>query len=398
MNKEFSCKGQFWLPGKKKKRVSGIINYSPKEGINVSLFGILDYDEKRDPKRFEVIFGEVYREGKITLFDVFETRITSSHIFTDKVSTSESGLVASHLLMGEWFKSKNITCNSIHLEVNNLHTWLGIHGFKSKFLKSGGISLTHKLPKEIYYKIDTIKRKIIFSRSISYPSIGSIAKDFELDEISLIKLESTENSKFVFFESIEIINQLVNFLTLVTDDTIFIEKLSFLIKTNEPKPFDEKKVRVYFHRSFWKEEKNPKYNWEMLFTYKDLKKNFSKYLNNWFKSYNQLQYIYDVYMGTIYHDYMFLYHTFLTRIQAIESYHRKKVGTTERPLKEFNQRLKIISSALKGNKKIKKWLLGKLKHSNEKGLKERIVEILKQNEDLYKVYITDFNKFAEKIC
>ena len=66
------------------------------------------------------------------------------------------------------------------------------------------------------------------------------------------------------------------------------------------------------------------YPYDMLFTFKDISDRFEILLKNWFEKADTLGPVYDLYFGTLYNPRMYLQHQFLSLIQAIEVYHRRK--------------------------------------------------------------------------
>jgi hypothetical protein len=396
---EFEWKGTFWLPETENRQVSGIIKFSPKQGIEISLVGCLDKERNiKIINSYPLVWGYIHGKGKITLFDVYETHRSISHRMDDKTTSSESGIIASYLFVGEHFKSKeSVNCKLIRFELNNLNNWLGIGGFKSKFLKSGGYNIYYKHPKFIKHEIKSVKKSLNFDWSITFPGLGPLSTECKLKQRPIIILKNTDNSKLNYFNSQKDIFKIVSLLVLLINSKLFITKLSIKINTKLGKPDHEKEINVYYKASFWNDNPRIKYPWEMLLPYKDIKRQLSTYLNNWFISYSESEYIFDMFMGTINHENMFLVHTFLSRVQSIESFHRRKSKSKELPEREFENNRALIKRLLSKHKKVKGWVLSKLHYANELRLRKRMENILKKYESILLPYVENTNQFMQKV-
>jgi len=61
----------------------------------------------------------------------------------------------------------------------------------------------------------------------------------------------------------------------------------------------------------------------MLFSYEEISDWTELILTKWFETSDKLAPIHELYFGSLYNSNMYLYHSFLSLVQAIESYHRR---------------------------------------------------------------------------
>jgi hypothetical protein len=86
--------------------------------------------------------------------------------------------------------------------------------------------------------------------------------------------------------------------------------------------------------------------------------------------------ILSLYFSRLYEQRIQLEHRFLSLIQAVEGYHRRRLSKLEAPEEEHAARIKDILAAVP--ERHKTWLRGQLRHSNEPRLDKRLSELSKK--------------------
>lgn len=393
---EFNGEGVFWIPSEGEiKKVNGIVKFSQDEGLKLSLMGFLDDTVSPNVQFYSVIHGNVHGKGRVTLFEIYETFRTTNHRLLEGIRTSKSEAIAQYFIIGEHFANKeSVQAVSLTLEFEGLDKWIGIKGINTNYDSDGKYLLEYKKPDSYEYNLESQNKKIKFDWSVNYPTEGINNFDWTLSQTSCLIIKNSDDSEMNLFDSLKYVYRTQNLLCLFMKSKTFINKLSLNIKTSLDYPHDIKSADVYYKQSFWKLNVKINDDRNMLLLFNELKMTFDNHLDKWFESYDSMGYIYDIFMGSIYNSNMFMYHTFLTRIQAIEAFHRKNYETTERSEEKFKERLDIIQDALNDNSKIKKWIKGKLKYANEINLKKRIEEVIRDYLDILRPYISDIEKFS----
>jgi len=75
MTKEFTLRGEWFLPSSKDQRVHGVLTYHPKEGTSLELYGSLDGENFiPELKNQQIILGLTSDSKQVTLCNCFMTK------------------------------------------------------------------------------------------------------------------------------------------------------------------------------------------------------------------------------------------------------------------------------------------------------------------------------------
>ena len=137
----------------------------------------------------------------------------------------------------------------------------------------------------------------------------------------------------------------------------------------------------------------------MVFTFKDISDNFEAILKNWIEKSKILQPVYDLYFGTLYNPSMYTQHQFLSLIQALESYHRRKYVAKYISDKDFSGLYERLIEAIPQDIRsdFKKSLYQKMKYLNEFSLRKRLKKIFKNHGGLVDSIIQNQVNFIEDV-
>lgn len=108
----------------------------------------------------------------------------------------------------------------------------------------------------------------------------------------------------------------------------------------------------------------------MLFTSKDIECGFGEMLARWLAVHDEYRDILNLYFSIGRSSRMYLEHQFLSTVQALEGYQRRRFPGTELPDEEHAQRIEAILNTAPNQHR--KWLEQKLAYSNELSLKRRL--------------------------
>lgn len=140
----------------------------------------------------------------------------------------------------------------------------------------------------------------------------------------------------------------------------------------------------------------PIYPHEMLFGLHHVQDRLEAILQSWFAKQELLRPVFDLYFGAIYNRRAYLEQTFLSLIQAIETYHRRvHSSATEDPPDLHRKRLKAIVDA--APEPHRAWLNEKLAFSNELTLSERIDAVLSRCPQLVERIVGDKKAFNTRV-
>ncbi|MGV8151221.1 MAG: HEPN domain-containing protein [Candidatus Woesearchaeota archaeon] len=383
----FRDTGKFFLP-ESNHIVDGIITFNDAEGIKIELMNFLD-PNSADGKYYPVVFGKLHDSGKITLFDVLETSLNINNILDQGTVSKKSKLVSHTLFVGSFFNTnEEVNGHSISLKLKNLDEWISISGFKHTHAEDNTTIISYKHPEIITCKIDSINKKISFITNF-HESVNRT--NVNLSQSVSMKIESLDGSKINYFNSQNDIKKIINFFSLLMGKNTYITQLE--LRENIQNSIIPHIAKVYFKPVFSR-EKDDMNVFDMIIPYGEISENFEACINKWFEIYSEIEHAYDTFFGSIANYHLYPFNIFLIRIHAIEAYHRMRIKTTERSTEEFLAYLKTIHDSLSGHKKISDWIDGKLKYANDKGLKQKLLEILNTENSLFKEYINNFEDFA----
>ncbi|MEW6217374.1 MAG: HEPN domain-containing protein, partial [Candidatus Bipolaricaulota bacterium] len=112
---------------------------------------------------------------------------------------------------------------------------------------------------------------------------------------------------------------------------------------------------------------------DMVFVLADVRGHLSTHLQCWERSWHSMLPILSLYFSRLYEQRVHLEHRFLSLIQAVEGYHRRRMSKPEVPEEEHAARIKDILAAVP--ERHKTWLEGQLRYSNEPKLDKRLSEL-----------------------
>jgi hypothetical protein len=141
--------------------------------------------------------------------------------------------------------------------------------------------------------------------------------------------------------------------------------------------------------------KDAYYHHDRLFSYQDLGNDASKYLANWFVRRDDLDSVLTLYFNTLYVPVPFVDVRLLNLIQALESYHRRVVGTSELPKVEHKQRVASVLATVSPD--LRDWVKARLEYSNEVSLLARINWLLSEFAEVLKPILKDPDKIAKRL-
>ena len=318
MIEEFEYEGEWWLPNKPKKQISGILRFTPDEGaildLKNSFMDIIDIKKILYP---EIILGISSDKKNITLHKCIQT---VSNSFADEV------FVGAHFQKKEDMKFKKL---SIHY--SNLDEWVDISGFEIQPLfdekKVKGVVIKHMLPKSIQAAIGD-GYKIFIDIQATYPILPiPVRKEASIKQRTYIRIEPSEEKSFDEYRNI--MYHIRNFLSLGIGEPVYPLAIEGITEANKEIREDKTyypPVKIFYEQSDIPKAPKTVYPFEMLFTFKDISDRFEVFLRNWFGKADLLEPVYDLYFGTLYNPRMFLEFQFLSLIQAIESFHRRRYG------------------------------------------------------------------------
>lgn len=402
MIEKFEYKGVWWLPDNPEKQISGTLMFVPGEGAVLDLVGsfngsFVEIKSTNCIKRVwtgkpfepEIILGTSSNGKSITLHKCVETkRLDSSSGFPTSSFYANIVFIGWHFTKPEELKFKSFFVNYPYFE-----EWskIGVFSYRRESEeKSKQYEVKYEVPEPVKAKIDNFKISFDHNLNVS----GDWIREVNLKHTTFIKIEPEDELYFEEYQSI--LYHLQNFLSLAT--TRVICPLSIEATTEHYKrvsTFSKGKVHhphiEIFYNVIGKVDLSEKLNYyDMLFTFEDISGQFETYLQNWFDKAELLKPVYGLFFGTLYKPSMYLEVQFLSLIQAVESYHRRRFGgkyLSDEDYKEVCDTLvNAIPDSVEGG--FKDSLKSRIRYGNEFSLRTRLRRLFDSDE--YQEILSEF--------
>ena len=380
MMDKFEYEGIWWLPDKPEKQVSGTLRFTPNEGAILDLIGSFkDTKEINKMLELEIILGISSNGKNITLHKCFETK---SNVSVPRLLTSS--FYANEVFVGAHFqKSEDIKFRELSICYSYLDEWVNISGFNIQYPDKREVVIKYKQPEPIQASIgEDCKMFIDFQVTI-------VQKEASIKQRTYIRIEpSVEKSLEEYWN---IMRNIQNFLSLGVTEPVYPLTITGITEANNSP------VEIYYHSP--EISKVPK-TLCMLFTFKDISDRFEILLKNWFENADTLGPVYDLYFGTLYNPRMYLQHQFLSLIQAIEAYHRRKFEgkyLSDEKYEPIYKKFEGIINKLGIEDPFKDALKSKLKYGNEYSLIKRLRDLFEKYREIFDNFIDDRDAFINKV-
>jgi len=380
MMDKFEYEGIWWLPDKPEKQVSGTLRFTPNEGAILDLIGSFkDTKEINKMLELEIILGISSNGKNITLHKCFETK---SNVSVPRLLTSS--FYANEVFVGAHFqKSEDIKFRELSICYSYLDEWVNISGFNIQYPDKREVVIKYKQPEPIQASIgEDCKMFIDFQVTI-------VQKEASIKQRTYIRIEpSVEKSLEEYWN---IMRDIQNFLSLGVTEPVYPLTITGITEANNSP------VEIYYHSP--EISKVPK-TLCMLFTFKDISDRFEILLKNWFENADTLGPVYDLYFGTLYNPRMYLQHQFLSLIQAIEAYHRRKFEgkyLSNDDYEPIYEKFKKFINELAIEPSFKEALKSKLKYGNEHSLRKRLKDLFEKYKEVVDDFIEDKDIFVNRV-
>jgi hypothetical protein len=283
------------------------------------------------PITTDIILGNTF-DGEITLFNCrgYIKRLSPGPLLV--IFYAEISFLGVHFYDKSKMMFKNVRVN-----FNNFDAWVNIHGFKLDNNMHNGFSIKYETPDSILLT-ENKDYKIYIEFNVDGPTLSRVQKEICIKQETCILIEGKNNIAFDFL--LDIISIINNFLIISMMAPTHILKIEG--ETNE-KIYNFNDVPVYakipilFNSPEYLIKKTELNDFDMLFTIHDAGKEITNYINNWFKNYNKLKPIYDLYFRALYlYEYPEI--QIINLVVGMEAMHRKMTGRKE----NFKFRIKNI--------------------------------------------------------
>ena len=297
---------------------------------------------------------------------------------------------------GHFQESNELRFRRFTVRYSHLRDWAQISGFSvTRKWEEKKFEVVYELPQEV--KAETAKGTI--SLSFSGQTSGDAIQRMNIEQSVCLEVEIVEEVELqTLFK--QYISALQNFLTLATtkpNSIIELQVFSPLVYIEkQDNERIETPIQVLFRQKYSKDEPHKLLISDyMLFTLEDVFEDFESIMDKWLHIARELDSVCNLFFGVRYTPRMYMENEFLNIVQALESYHRRRMKNEVQPQTEYKRRIETILSRVDAQDS--DWLKGVLAYSNEPRLEQRLNELLGKVHEVVSPVIDDTAEFAKKV-
>lgn len=376
IKKEIDTVGMWFLPECPDEKLSGTLRFNDKRCCQLELSndfgGIRGFGRN---EKVEVIHGFMANGKKVTLLNCIKTNQQLG--FPGFPVTQYTSAIA---IMGEWYSNnEDVVVSEITASYDYLNYWINSNPFsieQTNYEKE--TCMTYCMPEKVICNTGSEIIEFTYKMNIN------------CDYYSNLQLHQSEFVRFKFLEKVHYkiaiskIYDFANFLTLCIGKRI--SPISITTKNEEGQ-----EVEFIYQRDVKDNEIVNDHELYIKFTY--IKDIFENSMKSWLSKKDMLNPIIDYFVEA--HDKDFrIPMSFLKVVQAIEAYSRRMRKNEVLPSEEFENKVQSILEGVKNNedKDLVRSIL-----SNEPRLRQRLTELFKETNYVFKISSTKRKSFINKI-
>jgi hypothetical protein len=384
---DFELKGFWWLPDAPENKISGTLNFRGSAEISLDLLGSFQMPGSSGViEQQDLILGFSQDGRKITVYDSF---VSSSEIKMPGILNTT--YTSNYLFFGKHYTNPSeIIFNKCMCSFSYLEQWLAKRVYKTEPIKKdcGGISgftFNYLIPEEKRINIPAIEAELSFVSR--FTTKNDNFNSFTCSHTSYVEIEPKIPKDFKWH-----LNKIIGLQSIMT---FFVGEPAKVRRVRcTPLDSEKEQVEMFFLNSTF-DEKDKVSPFDMFFAMPQIP-NIDVALNNWFAKSDQLNEVFDLYFGTIYHPHSYLNFNFLALTQAFESYHRNMVGghylDRDTYIKShYDSMVKAIPAGIENG--FRQSLKKRLEFGYELSLRKRLTDTIKSmDEQLQKLFIGNFKR------
>lgn len=377
LHDEFVLRGEFWVPGRKRRRLSGQLSYAD-GSIELGLQGGFDALDGSVLDSAEVIVGET-DGGGCTL--VHAERLERREHSSLSGSITYSRWIAPRLYVGRVLPRPNATFDRATFQLDELDDWLCEFDLdQSLEVSADGREVhvaRHTMPPEITIELPSHSCTMTIGFGLS--TSASLFRSLTWAQNSAITITTRSPRTFEWF--MERLTDVRAFIGLLVGEPVMPASLTLSRpprRGSENPELDRHLLRVRaFYSPTGTRRKRRLHNAFMLFTYDQVEDRFPAIVKLWFEKRDNLAAAVALFFGTLYAQALPGEFRFLALTQALETLHRRTRSGMYLTADAFEDVRKEIVAAIPPSAPgdLKDALKRRLEYGNEYSLRRRLKEL-----------------------
>lgn len=371
--------GYWYLPDDEQNKIYGTLQTDENNNLELKLCGIFGrLNEQFNYKDIKVINGFTKCGKKITLLECSEERFDFS-----MPGIPSKNYTPQYMIIGEHFNClDDIKINSVSSRFIDLSKWIRIAPFEKKMQDEGKeFILRYKLPEPRVYKLKNHTVKLSFDSDINGDSLRKCTiyqkTSINFEDLGEKSLDST----------LDLINDFSEFLTLCIGERVNPYDIEAVTESGN-------KISITWNGMLLNEDSKKTLH-NILVPYPFIEDKFQQCLENWYEKNEKLKPIIN-YVVEAYEKVFYVPMSFLKIIQAFEAFSRRMRENCKIDIEAHQNRVNYIIDKI-DNDDYKKWLIDRLRYSNEPNLNSRIKDLFTELDFIITMSGKEKKRIANKI-
>lgn len=387
MKKSFEENVMVWTPDNDEDVNSGVITFSQKEGVYLTLFrnetkSLHESFNQKSNENIEILNGYTQNGKLLTLYDCMMVN-SSSALFT---GFSSIKFRAKFLFIGECFSNYDeIKFHALYGNFTDLSNWTKVTGFDFSHQTINDSTINYSKPARRLISLDN---DLAVGFSFAYQEKYN-TKSIHAEEFPQIFVES--KNKYFHFEKLhQYLYSFSSLLQIACQRKVYpLTILGSKEETDGEGNARPVNVEVYYNPIEPIHEQKPLISSDYLFLFDDLD---DEMIKNWFYIYKEYKTEINLHRTLFYKERGFIETRFIDIATALESLHGHLYDNNFLDKKLYKQRVQEILET--APPEYHDWLVNLFSYGNNKSFKDRLIELIKPKECLLCRVIVDVDEFV----
>jgi hypothetical protein len=384
--------GLWWLPEQPGTTVGGVLTFSNRKPILLSLIGSLGPIESfGQPVSHSVILGVTKNSKFVTLLNCQKTggQLSAPGYISEEYSP-RTVLVGGHFQAAE-----EVKFHCLQVKYENLAEWIGVSGFTLAPTpdQEGKYQFSYSFPPRLTAK--TTKGDVTVEYTLQQS--GDRLSEMRMRQFVSLKIETGVDMGLDDWHT-QFLQPIQNLLTLgMGEPTRATELIGFspTVTSESDKGAQETPVEILYRQISERSDQRRRLAPEMLFTLSDIADVFEQTMEGWLRVAEDLDSVCNLFFGTRYAPQMYVQQRFLSMAQAAESYHRRRIRNAVLGEQDHQRRMSAVLESTPPEHRV--WLQDLLAYSNEPRFAARIRELFSRTARVLDPLLPKKKKFVSTV-